>query len=375
MKPALSWHETLPAGGTRNQRAVAGGAESGKQMFLSCLLAWGTRNQRAMAGGTGLGILPAERFGIETRTVGIEAPAPCRGVAGKAVSLGMTGYTALQILAGRLSVIEDEGLLGIMKADAPKSTGGDQSRADMAIGAELGLAVALVTGAFPTVCCGGVGREEAGRVVARRCIGRAGTMALETGRPRVARGAGLRPRGRGSGVGLGEVQAMGFRSPSLDLGSLPAARCRSPNGLDAGGGADMADQAALLGVTARAAGRPLTDLPSMLAEERRVGMTRRGPELRPDRQRPWICSERLDRWHLRRVHVALSTEIPGMTGGAGGGDRACRTRQLSMQPAGESGFPMGRRSRKVAYRCAGESNRLNQGQVAGRAGGVGRLEV
>jgi hypothetical protein len=361
--------------GTRNQRAVARGAESGKQMFLSCLLAWGTRNQRAMAGGTGLGILPPERFGIETRTVGIEASAPCRGVAGQAVSLGMTGYTALQILAGRLSVIEDERLLGIMKADAPKSTGGNQSRADMAVGAELGLAVALVAGAFPTVCGGGMGREEAGRMVARRCIGRAGTMALETGRPRVAGGASLRPRGSGSGMGLGKVQAMGFRSPPLDLGSLAAAGCRSPNGLGAGGGADMTGQAALLGVTARAAGRPLTDLPSMLAEERRVGVARRGPELRPDRQRPWICSERLDRWHLRRVHVALSTEIPGMTGGAGSGDRACRTRQLSMEAGGKFGLPMRRRSRKVTYRGAGELHRLDQWQVTGRAGGVGRLEV
>ena len=146
-----------------------------------------------MTGGTGLGILPLERSGIETRAVGIEAPAPCRGVAGKAVSLGMTGYTALQILAGRLSMIKGEGLLGIMKADAPKSTGRDQSRADMAVGAELGLAVALVAGAFPTVRRGGMGREEAGRMVSRRCVGRAGTMALETGRPSVTGGAGLRP--------------------------------------------------------------------------------------------------------------------------------------------------------------------------------------
>jgi len=287
----------------------------------------------------------------------------------------MTGYTALQILAGRLSMIKGEGLFCIMKADAPKPTGGDESRADMAVGAELGLAVAFIAGAFPTVCCGGMCRQETGRMVPRRGVGRAGTMALETGRPGVAGGAGLRPRGSGSGVGLGEVQAMGFRWPPLDLRSLAAAGCRGPNGLDAGGGAYMAGQAALLGVTGRATGRPLTDLPSMLAEERRVGMARRGPELRPDRQRPWICSERLDRWHLRRVHVALSTEIPGVTGGAGGGDRACRTRQLSMQPSGESGFPMGCRSRKVAYRCAGESNRLDQGQVTGRAGGVGRLEV
>ena len=137
----------------------------------------------------------------------------------------------------------------------------------------------------------------------------------------------------------------------------------------------MAGQAALLGVTGRATGRTLADQPSMLVQERRLVMVRGGLELRPDRQRAWIWSERLDRGHLGRVHVALGTEVPGVTGGAGGGDRASRTRQLSMQPGGESEFPMGCRSRKVAYRCAGESNRLDQGQVTGRAGGVGRVEV
>jgi hypothetical protein len=275
-----------------------------------------------MADSTRLGVLPLECSGIETRTVRIEAPTPCRGVADKAVSLGMASYTGLQVLACGLSVIEGEGLLRIMKADAPKPAGRDQSSADMAVGAELGLAVALVAGAFPTVRCGGMGREEAGRMVSRRCIGRAGTMALETGRPSVAGGAGLRPRRSGSCVALGEVQAMGFRSPPLDLGPLAAAGCPSRNGLDAGWGAYVAGQAALLGVAARATDRTLADLPSMLAEKPRVGMARRGLELGPDRQRAWISSERLDRGYLRRVHMALGTEIPGVTGGAGGGDRA-----------------------------------------------------
>jgi hypothetical protein len=35
----------------------------------------------------------------------------------------MTGDTALQILAGGLSVIKEEGLLCIVKADAPKPAG------------------------------------------------------------------------------------------------------------------------------------------------------------------------------------------------------------------------------------------------------------
>ena len=241
-----------------------------------------------MTGGTGLGILALERCGIETRAVGIEAPAPGRGVAGKAVPLGMTGDAALQILAGRLSVIEGEGLLRVMKADAPKRTARDQSRADMAIGAELGLAVALVAGAFPTVRGGRMGREEAGRMVPRRCVGRAGTMALETGRPGVAGGTGLRPRGSGSGVGLGEVQAMGFRSPPLDLGALATVGGRSRNGLDVGGGAYMAGQATFLGVTGGAGGGTLANLSPMLPEECRVGMAGRRVQLCPDRQRSRI---------------------------------------------------------------------------------------
>ncbi len=339
------------------------------------LLAGRTRNQGTMADGTRLRVLPPERSRIETRTVGIEPPTPGRRVAGEAVPLGMTSHTALQVLAGGLSVVQDEGLLRIMKTAAPKPTGGNQSRADMAVGAELGLAVTLAAGAFPTVRGGGMGREEAGRMVSRRCVGRAGTMALETGGTGVAGGAGLRPRGSESGVGLGEVQAMRFRSPALDLGSLAAAGCGSPNGLDAGGGAYMASQAAFLGVAGRTSGRALTDLPSVLTEKRRVGMARRGLELRMDCQRAWIRSERLDRGHLRGVHVALGTEILGVTGGAGGGDRACRTRQLSVQRPGESGLPVRRRRRKVPYRRAAESDRLDQWQMAGGAGGVGRIEV
>jgi len=302
-----------------------------------------------MAGGAGLGVLPPECSGIEARTVRIEAPASQRRVAGKTVSLGMAGDAAFQVLARGLSMIEEEGLLRIMKADAPEPAGGGESRADMAVGAELGLVVALTARAFPTKRCGGMRRQEAGRMVPRRCIGRAGTMALETGRPGMAGGAALRPRGSGSSVALGEVQAMGFRPPTLDVSSLATARCRSRDGLDAGRGGCVAGQTTLLSVTSRAVGRRFTDLPSMPAKERRVVMARRSFELRPHRQRAWIWSERLDGWHLRRVHMALGAEVLGMTSGAGSGDRACGTRQLSMQRGVESGFTMGRRSRKVPY--------------------------
>ena len=113
----------------------------------------------------------------------------------------------------------------------------------------------------------------------------------------------------------------------------------------------------------------------MLTEERRVGMARRGLELCPDRQRAWICGEGLDRWHLRRVHVALSTEILGVTGGAGGGDRPCGPRQLAVEPAGEPKLPMRGGSRKVTYRGARELHSPDQWQVAGGASGVRRVEV
>jgi hypothetical protein len=236
-----------------------------------------------MAGGTRLGVLPPERAGIETGAVRVEASSPQRRMAGETISLGMAGNTALQVLPSGLPVIQEEGLLRIMKPDAPKPTGRDQSRADMAVGAELGLVVALITRAFPTVRCGGMGGEKARRMVPRRCIGRPGTVALETRRSNVAGGAGLGPRGSGSRVALGEVQAMRFRSRPLDPGPLASSGSRGWNRLDVGRGAYMAGQAAFLGMTAGATGRTLAHLSSVLAEEARVGMARRCLELRPDR--------------------------------------------------------------------------------------------
>lgn len=188
-----------------------------------------------MTSGAGLGVLPPERTGVETRTVGIEVATPRRRVARKAVTLGMTGDAALEILAGGLSVIKEEGLLRIMEARAPKPAGRDQPRADMAVGAELGLAVALVAGAFPAVRSGRVGREESGRMVPRRCIGRAGTMALEAGRPSVTGGTGLWPRGSRSCMDSGEIRAMRCRPSPLDLGPFAAAGRRGGNDLHAGG--------------------------------------------------------------------------------------------------------------------------------------------
>jgi hypothetical protein len=328
-----------------------------------------------MTCSAGLGVLPLECGRIEPGTVGIEPPPAPRRVTGETVPLGMAGHAALEILARRLAVVQQEGLLRIMKAGASKRTTRNDSRAEVTVGTELGLAVALVAGTLATVGRRGMGREEASGMVPRRHIGGARAMALETCRAGVTGGAGLRPGGRGSGVALGEVQLMGFRPLSFDLSPLAPAGSSGRNGLDAGGGGHVAGQAALLGVTAGATRGALTRPASVPAEERRVGMARRCLELRPNCQGAWIWGQRLDRGHLRGVDVALGTEIPGMAGGARRGDRGRHTRQLSMMLGREPRLSVGGRSRKIAYRSFGELDRPDQWQVAGRAGGVGRLKV
>lgn len=328
-----------------------------------------------MAGGARLGVLAPEGCRIESWPVGIEAPTPQRGMAGEAVALGMAGHTAFQVLACGLSVIQEKGLLRIMKAAAPKQAGRDQSRADMAVGAELSLVVAVVARAFPAVCCGGMYGEKAGRMVPRRCIGPARPVTLEALRPSVAGGARLGPRGRGSWVALGEVQAMRFRPLSFDPGPRASAGARSRYGLDAGRGADVTAQAAFPGMTAGATGRFLADLPPVVPDEARVCVARRCLQLRLDRQRTWIGSERLYGGHLRGVDVALGTEILGVARGAGGSHRTRGTRQFPMQLAGECRFPVGGRGREVAYGCPCELSYLDQWQMAGRAGRIGCVEV
>ena len=90
--------------------------------------------------------------------MGIEAPATSGRVTGQTVALGMAGDAALEALAGGLSVIENEALLRIMKADTPETAGRNQARVDVAVGAELALVVALAAGALPAVRSGRMGR-------------------------------------------------------------------------------------------------------------------------------------------------------------------------------------------------------------------------
>jgi len=296
-------------------------------------------------------------------------------VAGEAVSLRVTGDAALQILAGSLPVVQEKPLLGIMKADAAEATGRNQPRADMAVGAELGLIVALAAGALPAVGGNRVRGQETTGVITGWSVGRARPVTLETGGPSMARGTALRSsRGRCCMV-LGKVQSVGLRSPPLGLCPLPAPRCGGRDRLYRGRRAGVAGQAALLGVTRGATGCALADLPAVLAQECRICMTRRGFECCLDRQRPWIPGKRLDGADLRCVHVTLGAEILGMARGTGSCDRPHGAGQLPVLPGRKSGLAVRGRRRKVAYRCSGELNGLRQREVTGGAGRVRRLEV
>ena len=137
-------------------------------------------------------VLAPQRSGIEAGTVRVESPAAHGRVAGQAVALGMAGDAALQILACRLTVIEQEGLLGVVIAAVSKLAGRDEAGVHVAVGAELPLVVAVAAGALPAVGRGRVTGEEARRVVARRRGRRLRPVARETGRTGMAGAAALR---------------------------------------------------------------------------------------------------------------------------------------------------------------------------------------
>jgi hypothetical protein len=59
-----------------------------------------------MTGGAHLGISAAELIRIEPRSMGIEAAAALRRVAGQAVTLGMAGHAGLDVLPRRDAVVE-----------------------------------------------------------------------------------------------------------------------------------------------------------------------------------------------------------------------------------------------------------------------------
>jgi hypothetical protein len=66
-----------------------------------------------VARGTGLRVLVPESIGIESRSVRVEAPGLGR-VAGEAIRFTVASHAALQIEAGGATVIEKEGVAGVM---------------------------------------------------------------------------------------------------------------------------------------------------------------------------------------------------------------------------------------------------------------------
>jgi len=65
-------------------------------------------NLGAVTGRAHRWVLAAERSRIEAGTVRVEAPAAHGRVAGEAVSLGMTGDAAFQVLARGLPMVEQK---------------------------------------------------------------------------------------------------------------------------------------------------------------------------------------------------------------------------------------------------------------------------
>jgi hypothetical protein len=64
-------------------------------------------------------------------------------MAGEAIPLRVTRHAALQVLPRRLTVVEQEELLGVVISGAPQAAGRDQAGVQVAVGAELPLVVAI----------------------------------------------------------------------------------------------------------------------------------------------------------------------------------------------------------------------------------------
>jgi len=294
-----------------------------------------------VTGGAHRWVLAAQRSRIEAGTVRVESPAADSRVAGQAVALGMAGDAALQILACRLTVIEQEGLLGVVIAPVSKPGGRDEAGVQVAVGAELPLVVAVAAGALTAVGRRRVSGEEAHWVVARCRGSRVRPVAGQTGWTGVA-GAATLGTGRGRlGVHLGKVEP-------VRGGPLPADRCSRPapgagrvDRLHIGRRSDVTGDAALLGMAHRAFRGLFACLAPVAAEEARVGVIRRRFQLRLEREGPWVRAQRLDRRNLGRVHVALGAVVAGMAGRARGGNgRSLRPRQLAVTRGGKCGTSM-----------------------------------
>ncbi|MDQ3207366.1 MAG: hypothetical protein M3Q37_02060 [Gemmatimonadota bacterium] len=147
-------------------------------------------------------------------------------MAAEAVALRVAGDTALEILPRRLAVAQDEPLLGIVESRIEPPSRGEPG-AHVTVGAKLPGVVAITAARLPAICRGGVAREEAGRMIARRGVRGVGPVAVETLRPDMTAATGLRPRVGNRAVHIGKITAVRRRAPSANHRSLTSARtCR-----------------------------------------------------------------------------------------------------------------------------------------------------
>jgi hypothetical protein len=160
-----------------------------------------------MARGAHLGILAPEGRRVETGTMRVEPAASDRGVAGKAVTLGMARDAAFEVLSCSLAVSQEERPLGVVVPRIQRAPRG-QSGLDVAACAELTRVMAITTAGLARVGGRWVKGEKAGRVIARRGVGGIGTVTIEALGTDVATFTRVRPRIRHRPMELGEIGAM-----------------------------------------------------------------------------------------------------------------------------------------------------------------------
>lgn len=291
-----------------------------------------TGNRGTVAGGTHLRVLASQRGRIEAWPVGIETPATLCRVAGKAVALRMAGNAALQILAGGLSMTQEEDSLGIVitAVELPLSA---EPALDVAVGAELARVVAVTAGGLSRVGRRGVAGEEPRRVIARCRIGRIGTVTVETLGAHVTPLARCRPSIGDGTVGVGEVQAVRCRPSSPDIRPFSSPRSSDREGLYCPGFFHVAGETALLGMAGGAGGRGFARKPTVAGQELRVLMGCGGLQFGRVGGGPRIGPESLDDWHLGSIHMALGAKLTGMASSAGARDLPITSAAAAGQPA------------------------------------------
>lgn len=120
-----------------------------------------------MTGGAHLRILPFETGTIEPGAVRVEAAAALGGVAGEAISLGMTADARLQALSRGLTVTGQEELFAIVKPGAQGSLR-HQPRLLVTGGAEPRGTMTICARRFPGVGGRGMPGQEPHRMISSR---------------------------------------------------------------------------------------------------------------------------------------------------------------------------------------------------------------